>query len=352
MEQFARRALVGSAVFLGLAVLLLVLYSLRVVLVVVFLALVLAAAIRPAALRLQADLGIGFTVAVILVYVTVLLVGVVVVLLMTPILIAEFLAFVETYLVRVQELIDAVGRLTAGFDELPDVATQLRALTEVGLSAVRTLVTLPLSLISLAAWGVSILVLAFYWLLERDFLLWRMGRLSPPAYRERVYQVWVAVERKLGLYVLGQMISSATIGVLTLVGLLVLGVRFALVLALLAAITEVIPIIGPFIAGIPAVIIASFQDPLLGLTVVALYVVIQQAEANLVYPQVQAVISRIPAFWLLLALLVGAELMGVLGALVAVPVAATISAFLEELIPGAPSAEAAPREKHEEQKAA
>lgn len=355
MGDIAKRAFVASAIALALTVAVYAAYTLRVLLAVVFVALVLAAAIRPLALGAQRTLRVGFGVAVLLVY---LILGMLVVagaVVIVPLFLSDlvaFLAVVPSYLGQAGQSISELERLLSSNMPPQQPGSQIPALTGVGLPALAGLVALPLGLITTLAWAVTALALAFYWLLERDAVLWRVGASTSAAHRRQVYQVWIAVERKLGAYVLGQLIVGATIGALTLAGLLALGVRYALLLALFAAFTELIPMIGPFLAAVPAVLIAFFQAPWLGLAVIALYFVIQQIEGNLIYPKVQERVSRVPAFWLLLSLLVGAELMGVLGALIAVPVAVTVSAVVDELLPSAPSDEAIRAAESREEKAA
>lgn len=334
MRDFALRALVASTILFGVALLILGLYALRIVLVVVFLAIVLAAAIRPLALSLQRKARVGLPVAVIVVYLTLALAALTAVTLVVPLFLADLLQFgsaLPEYLSQIVLSVARAANLLGQGGEITAEPGQIQTITEFGLPALAGLLVLPLSVITVLAWTISVFALAFYWLLERDVVLWRVAALTPPAQRRHVYQIWIAVERKLGAYVLGQVIVSMTIGLLTLAGLLALGIRYALVLALIAGITEWIPIIGPFLAGIPATLIAFFQSPWLALAVVVLFVVIQQVEGNLIYPKIQEKISKVSAFWLLLAIIAGTELMGIVGALIAVPVAVTFSVILEEI---------------------
>ena len=355
MGEFARRAFVASAILLGLVVALAAVYTLRTLLAVVFVSLVLSAAIRPVALDVRRSLRVGFGVAILLVFLIMFLLALVVVTLVLPLFFTDLMAFLGAlpgYLEQAGPYLGSIANVISGGAQPTQPGGQIQALTGVGLPALAGLLAVPLGLITVAAWSITALVLAFYWLLERDVVLWRVAASTPVAQRRRVYQTWIAVERKLGAYLLGQMIVGATIGTLTFVGLLVLGVRYALLLAIIASFTELIPIVGPFLAAVPAVIIAFFQAPWLGLAVIALYVVIQQIEGNLVYPKIQERISKVSAFWLLLALLVGAELMGILGALIAVPMAVTVSAIVDELAPAVPHREAIADEERDGGRAA
>lgn len=208
---------------------------------------------------------------------------------------------------------------------------QLAELTGVLFGSLNQLVLVPLGIASVLAWGVSIFFLAFYWLLEGETTVEQIVKLVSPSWQGRARRVLVRVEDRLGAYVRGQLLVMGSVGVLALVGLTILGMPYALVLALATALLDVIPIIGPPLAAVPAIIVASFQSPILALLVLGLYIFINQVEGNLIYPRIQARIIHVSALLILLALMIGAELMGILGALIAVPVLVAILVVVDEL---------------------
>ena len=106
--------------------------------------------------------------------------------------------------------------------------------------------------------------------------------------------------------------------------------RYATLLAVLAAIGEVIPLIGPIFSAVPAVIIASFQSPLLGLLTLGLYILVQQFENHLLVPKVMERAVALHPLAVIIALLAGSELLGVTGAVLSVPVAAAASVVIDE----------------------
>ena len=111
-----------------------------------------------------------------------------------------------------------------------------------------------------------------------------------------------------------------------------MGVRSALLLALLAAIFEIIPIFGPILSAIPSTLIGLADGGLtLGLLIIGLYVIINQFENHLIYPLVVKKVVGIPPIIVILALIVGFQLAGVLGMLLSVPVSAVIVELLEDL---------------------
>lgn len=336
MSEFARRATVVVAIFFAFLVGLILLYTIRLIVVVLFLALILSAAIRPLVLSIERDLRMSRALAAATVYLGLGLMVAVVAVAILPAVVVEIVALVANlpiYLDLIATQLVLLEAFIARYEQVPGLTQQLARLPALVVGTAEQLAALPLGIFSLLAWLISIVFLAFYWLLERDAALHRISRLLPGPRRRRMQHLILRVEDRLGAYVRGELLVMGIIGLLTLAGLLVLGVRFALVLALLAALLEIIPIIGPILAAVPAVIIAFFQSPLLALAVIGLYTVIQQVEGNLIYPKVQERIVQVNAFFILLALLVGAELMGILGALIAVPALVALAVVLDELAP-------------------
>jgi len=121
------------------------------------------------------------------------------------------------------------------------------------------------------------------------------------------------------------------VGLLVFIGLSVLGIKYALVLAVIAALFEIVPFIGPILAASPAVILAFFQSSFLALLVIILYIVVQQLQNYLIVPQVMKRTVGLNPVVIIIVLLVGGKLAGLLGIVLAVPAAAAIAEFLKDL---------------------
>ena len=123
------------------------------------------------------------------------------------------------------------------------------------------------------------------------------------------------------------------IGVATWIGLTLLRIEFALPLAVLAGLLEIIAIIGPIVAAVPAIIIAlvQFGSPVPALGVAALYILIQQLENNLIVPKLMEKAVGVHPLVIILALLIGGSLFGIIGAALAVPIAATTQVLIEDI---------------------
>ncbi|MBL8031765.1 MAG: AI-2E family transporter [Candidatus Doudnabacteria bacterium] len=123
---------------------------------------------------------------------------------------------------------------------------------------------------------------------------------------------------------------SIAIFVFTYVGLTILGVKYALVLALLAGLLEVVPYMGPFLSAVPAVLFAFVQSPALALAVIVLYILVQKSESYVLVPKIMQKTVGTSPLVVLVSLLIGFKLAGILGLLLAVPIAGALMVLLEE----------------------
>src|SRR5579883_46090 len=177
----------------------------------------------------------------------------------------------------------------------------------------------------------SVFVITFYWISERLQIRRSLLRLLPEGHREQGLTVWEDVEDKLGAWVRGQLLVMLCIGVAFAAGLGLMGVKFWLVLALFAALAEIVPIAGPYIGTLPAVLIALTQSFQLAV-IVALYgIAVQLIENNVLVPRILGHTTGVSPLTVLVGILIGATLMGILGALLAVPIAAAIQVLIADL---------------------
>lgn len=170
-----------------------------------------------------------------------------------------------------------------------------------------------------------VIVLSFYFALldtgVDDFLRLVM----PSAYEDYSVDLWKRAQKKIGLWMQGQILLSVIVAVLVYLGLLIIGVPYALLLAVFTAVAEIIPIFGSLIAGMLAVVIAySSGGVALGAIVAGLYVVVNQFESNLIYPLIVKKIVGVPPLMVIVALIAGYTLAGFLGVLLSVPFAAVL----------------------------
>jgi predicted PurR-regulated permease PerM len=172
-----------------------------------------------------------------------------------------------------------------------------------------------------------VLIIALYLLLDARRIRTAGLRLMPTHQRERIESVETEVVRVFGAYLRGQLLLALMVGVAATAALLLLGVPYALVLGVFAGLAELIPMLGPILGAVPAVLVAIFQPFPLVLWVVLAFIVIQQLESNLLVPRISGHAVGLHPLAAMLALLVGFEVAGVVGALFAVPLAGIVWVF-------------------------
>lgn len=178
---------------------------------------------------------------------------------------------------------------------------------------------------------ISIILISFYLSVMKGGIDTFLKAITPRKYEAYVVDLWERTENKLGRWLQGQLLLGLLIGLAVYIGLSLLDVRYALILALLAMVLELVPNVGPVIAAIPAVAIAFMQSPALGLWVVLLYVAIQQAENHILVPVVLGKTVGLNPVVVVIALLAGVKLGGIIGLILAVPIAAIIVEILDDI---------------------
>jgi predicted PurR-regulated permease PerM len=212
------------------------------------------------------------------------------------------------------------------------VVDQLTAELEGFRPDVGPLLMLPLTLFeTLVAIGTT-LFLSFLLIVERQSAERWFLRFVDSGSEDVVVGLGRNVLDKLGAYVRGQLLVMTVIGVGSTVGMLVIGVPFALPLGLFAFLTEAIPLVGPFIAAVPIVTIAFLQDVPTGLLMLGWILVLQQAESWALTPIIQGKVLSLSPIAVLLAVFAGAQLAGIVGAVIAVPAVAALDVLLREVV--------------------
>jgi len=179
---------------------------------------------------------------------------------------------------------------------------------------------------------ILIVVFSFYFAVNERGIEEFLRVMTPLKHEDYVLGLWRRAQHKIGLWMQGQLLLAVLIGVLTFLGLSILGIQYALVLAVIAGVMELIPVFGPILAAIPAVAIAFVTGgPAVALMVAALYLIIQQFENHLIYPLVVTKVVGVPPILVILSLLIGAELAGILGMLLAVPVVAAVQELFTDI---------------------
>ena len=178
----------------------------------------------------------------------------------------------------------------------------------------------------------TILIVTFYLLVDSWNLHSTFLRLFPARQRARVDAVTRAITVKVSAWLGGQLFLGAIIGLTSVIGLWLMGIPFFYVLALISAVGEMIPVVGPILAAIPAIAVAATVSYQKVLMVVIFFVVQQQFENHVLVPKVMSRQVGVSAVTVIVAILIGGKMLGILGALLAVPTAAILQVLLMEVL--------------------
>lgn len=179
---------------------------------------------------------------------------------------------------------------------------------------------------------VLVIVLSFYFALQDTGVDDFLRLVIPVEHEEYAIDLWKRAQKKIGLWMQGQILLSVIVGVLVYLGLLIIGVPYALLLAVFTAMVEIIPIFGSLMSGVAAVVVGYSDGGIAIAAIVAgLYIVVNQFESNLIYPLIVKKIIGISPLLVIVALIAGYTLAGFVGILLSVPIAAVILEFITDL---------------------
>ena len=324
------RTLVAAALLVLAIVALLILLAQVANLVLLFLiAVVIAEGMRPLVHRLE-QAGLQRFLAIIGVYIAFLLVlAIAIAILVQPVVAqAENLA---SHFPEYQK--SAVSVITTVEHHLNITSTQLESQVQKALgTAGQVLVTIGGDIVSVCVNLVLVLVLSFLWLASSDRLKVRFVDLFPPHSQSLVADVLHEIGFRMGGYLRAVAINMVAVGVTTGVACLLLGLPSPVLLGLFAGITAAIPLFGPFLGVVPAVLLGFTVSPEYPILVLAVLLVIQLIDANTIVPMVMNRVLALPALAVVVALLAGAALAGLVGALLAVPIASAIQVLVVRVL--------------------
>ncbi|OGE78229.1 MAG: hypothetical protein A2751_03680 [Candidatus Doudnabacteria bacterium RIFCSPHIGHO2_01_FULL_46_14] len=309
--------------------LLLLLYVIRDIILMLVVAMILASAMDPLVDWLYRKAKFPRGLSVLMVYLFFLsLLGLVVYFLIPPIT-QEFNllgARIEDFR---HDLSTRAGSLSNALNQL-GLARGLSALGQGFAELTNDVFQKTLGVVSSIVQLVGTLVFTFYLISSEHGMKNFVRSLVPYKHQAYVVGLTEKIQTKIGYWLLGQLVLSAFIFSFTFLGLLALGVKYALALALLAGLLEIVPYLGPILSAIPAVFVAFAESPTLAMFVIVLYILIQQTENYILVPKVMGRTIGTNPLLILLAVLIGFKIAGIIGLLMAVPVVGAITVFVND----------------------
>ena len=301
------------------------LVQIREIIIFVFLSIILLAALLKPVEWLNAK-GIPKVLSVILVYLFVIILIASAVGIIVPPLVAQTTDFMS----KLPQIISVINNSLV-FYKIPveDVSAVIaRNIQQIA----GNIISISTTVFSSLFLFITMLVFTFYLLLEWKSFVRLIASPFSGRQEKKVKEIITKVELGLGLWIRGQLALSVIIGILIYLGLRIIGIPYALPLALIAGILEVVPIVGPIISAIPAILVGLTVAPVFGLAAAALFLVVQQLENHLIVPMVMSKVVGLQPPFVILALLIGAKLAGIGGAFLAVPIIVVIRIVLKELL--------------------
>lgn len=320
-----RAALLAGGIYL--------LFLLRDVVMVVLFAVLTAAALTPAVNKLR-EWGLSRTAAVILSYTVLLFGGVALIGVCIPVLFIE----IKEFLVNWPRYAEQLGVFLSGFDAYAhnlgfSVDRQALSATFEGSVAewFGGFFFTTLNLFQGFIHAIGFFFLALYLSLEEKGIEKFFLMLTPDEYHTHALSLASRMQGKVSQWLFGQALLMLIAFVIYYIGLLIIGVPYALAIAFFGGLMEIIPYIGPVLAAIPAIIIGLLYSPGLGLAALIFYLIAHQVEAHIIAPQVMKRSANLNPVVLIIAILVGIELGGPLGVILAVPMTMVLSVFVEDI---------------------
>jgi predicted PurR-regulated permease PerM len=314
--------------------------ALRYVLLLLFLSIVVATALAPLAERLR-RWGLSQGLATLIVFALLLTLIGAVVAAVTPFLTAQLTQLVVDLPERYAAVRETIA--TSGSGLVRGLATQMPAdpfqgmISDGGIGLGATIATALPSLGRGALFGALVLFLSYYWLYYRARAIQAIALLVPMNYRAEATTLWNQIEEKIGAFVRGLALLSLIIAILSAAGYLLIGLPYALTIAVIAGLFEAIPYVGPLLTLVLAGLVGLSVSPSMAAAAVGVAVVMQLIEGTIVVPRVMDHAVGVRPVVTLLALAVFELLFGLLGALLAVPLAAVFQVLLDRFVLRAPA---------------
>ncbi len=328
---------IGTKVLLRAALLLAVayiVYLLRDVVLLVLLAVLTAAALVPAITKLQ-KWGLSRTASVVISYAVLFFIGIILLAVFFPLFFSEIKQFLQNwpeYTKRLDSFMSGIQTYfsSIGIEFSKDQFSQNIENNIAGWFS--QIFSTTINLFQGFIHFIGYFFLALYLSLEEQGIEKFFLLMTPKEYHAQALSIATRMQGKVSQWLFGQMLLMLIAFAIYYVGLSLLGVPYALAIAFFGGFMEILPYVGPVLAAIPAIIIGILSSPILGASALLFYIVAHQVEAHIVAPQVMKHSAGLNPVALIIAILVGLELGGALGIILAVPITMILSVFVEDLM--------------------
>ena len=314
---------------LGVGVLAVLIYMVRDIIAVLIFAIIIASALEPI-LRYAQSKKIPRLLSLVVIYLLFFIFFAALIYIFLPLVLDQLRDFFQNYPTYFGKIEEAAGVITF----LPGLSGNIHELLSQLTEQIPSLTSL-ISYISAIFGGilsfVVVLVVSFYLSFSRNALDNFLRAILPPQFEVYIHGLWVRAQYKMGRWLQAQILLSFIMALIVGIGLWILGIKYAFLIAVIVGILEIVPYVGPIVAGGLATLLALSQSAVLGLWTLIFFIAAQQLENHVLVPLLIRKLVGLNPVAVILAILVGAKLGGILGILLAVPIAAVIDEFFDDL---------------------
>lgn len=312
-----------------IGVLSVLLFMVRDIIGVLIFAVIISSALEPL-LQYSEEKKIPRLLSLIIIYLLFFVFFAALIYILLPLLIDQFQDFSKNYPTYFGKIEEAAGTITF----LPGLSANLHDLLNQLTGQIPSFTSLISYASSIFGGVVSfgvVLVVSFYLSLSRGALDDFLSSVMPPQFEAYAHGLWIRAQKKMGRWLQAHLLLNVFMAIVVGIGLWILGVKYALLVAMAVLVLEIVPFVGPIIAGGLATLLALSQSAVLGLWTLVFFVAIQQLESHILVPLLIKKLVGLNPVAVILAILVGAKLGGILGILLAVPLAAVVDEFFNDL---------------------
>jgi predicted PurR-regulated permease PerM len=335
-DNFLGKVAAATVVVIAVAAGAGLLYYLVDILLLLFLGIIVSATLQPWHVKL-CNWGVPRGLAIVLIYLLFIGVLVAVAILVAPLVIEQISMVAAQAPQAYVDLRDHLSASNAGISRvvgrrLPSYETLIASMVALSPTFFQSIVQLTASIITTLAYVVAVFALGIYWTLELPRVERLLVSLVPVSRRAHTLTIWHEIESKLGGFMRGQFLVMLSVGFISAIGYVVIGLPNVLVLGVLAALFEAVPLVGPVLAAVPALLVALPLGMPTVFTVIGFATVVQLLESNLLVPRIMHGAVGTSALIGLFAVLAFGTLYGIMGVFIAIPIAAVVQVIVDRLV--------------------
>jgi len=318
--------------FFAIAFLSVFIYQIKDVLLLLFASFIIASALCPTVDWMSKKLPRGL--AVFIIYTIGLIIIATVLVPFFAVLIEQTQEFIKqfpSYANELEKFTSHLKIISRNYGMLPNTLQMMSPASKLGENIVSQSINFTISFITGIVAAFTLAVLVLFLILDKEELKQGFLKFFPEEMRNKAESITSTISQRVGGYVRGQLILMLTVGLFTSIGLFLLKIKFALLLGLIAGVLEIIPIVGPILSAVPAVLIALTYSPITAIWVIIVYLVVQRIENSVLAPLILAKFLELNPIIIVVSILIAASTLGFAGVILAPPIAASVYVLVQEL---------------------